>query len=31
MAPQIVLESTHESALTMVALETLEKYAYKPE
>ena len=29
MAPQVVLESTHESALEMVELETLKKYAYK--
>jgi len=27
----VVLESTHESALSMVDLKTLEKYAYKPE
>ena len=29
MAPQVVLESTRESALEMVELETLKKYAYK--
>ena len=31
MAPQVVRESTHESALAMVDLKTLKKYAYKPE
>ena len=31
MAPQVVLESTHESALEMVELETLKKYAYNPD
>jgi hypothetical protein len=29
MAPQVVLEATHESALDMVKLDKLKEYAYK--
>ena len=29
MAPYVILESTHESALEMVPLEKLQEYAYK--
>ena len=31
MAPQVVLEATHESALDMVKLEKLKEYAFKSE
>ena len=31
MAPKVILEATHESALEMVSLEKLKEYAYKEE
>ena len=31
MAPQVVLEATHESALEMVSLDKLKEFAYKEE